>query len=170
MFYFITASCTMCKQENGKFIPVWQLPGNKRFTKAWKVHWEAENKASCEAIILVHCQWRLYEINNQLPGKATNQKPKKPNTYWIKWKTISSRKKPLIFSYKTIWSVKGKKFCFMDVIENIMVNKYHFFLSGRQLDLLFPITPGAREIILPFVFKVKNICNIPYGPSMNSIQ
>uniref|UniRef100_A0A8C0B2T0 TRPM SLOG domain-containing protein n=1 Tax=Buteo japonicus TaxID=224669 RepID=A0A8C0B2T0_9AVES len=33
MFYFISVGCTMCKQENAKFIPAWQLPGNKRFAK-----------------------------------------------------------------------------------------------------------------------------------------
>lgn len=92
MFYFISVGCTMCKQENAKFIPAWQLPGNKMFAKAWKAHWGAENKASCEAIILVYCQWRLYKINTKLQEGTTNQKPKKSNFYYIKWKTFSSRK------------------------------------------------------------------------------
>lgn len=47
---------------------------NKKFAKVLKAHCGAENKASCEAIVLLYHQGALCKINCKLQGRTTNQR------------------------------------------------------------------------------------------------
>lgn len=43
--------------------------------------------------------------------------------------------------------MKGS-FCFVDMVVNFIVNKCHFFLSCRQLDLIFFYYPSSKSNII----------------------